>query len=348
MPKDHLDNEISVKAGVTNSGVEAKIKSRALSSVDRLLGSFFDRKSAPMESEAAEIRAKSAARIRILHEAERVVIDAMNSHPELAAEVLRSTFPGAAQKIANKSAVVEAALEDLALGSNPPPNPSENGPIEDDREDLDPVFLSRFERYAEDAGTDQVRAKWGRVLASEIRSPGTFSLKDLRVIDEIDSDAARVFEELCAHRLCDVVPICLSGELDFAKKAALVSADLLIEPGLSGQIRVMNISADELGNKLWVATFESQLLVVEGVPTELPDNETSPLIRNTETEFGIPVYVLTGVGVSISRLIENDQRAVFNRLADAMAEHIKPGLVHEYARVGKNRMRKKRTILSRI
>jgi hypothetical protein len=42
-------------------------------------------------------------------------------------------------------------------------------------------FLERFERYAQEASTKKLRQKWRRALSSEIREPGRFSLRVLRI-----------------------------------------------------------------------------------------------------------------------------------------------------------------------
>jgi hypothetical protein len=56
--------------------------------------------------------------------------------------------------------------------------------------------MNRFERFAEDASTDELRQRWGRVLSAEIRKPGTFSPKVLRIVDEIDQSTAAIFERV--------------------------------------------------------------------------------------------------------------------------------------------------------
>src|SRR5208283_1459027 len=54
--------------------------------------------------------------------------------------------------------------------------------------------LNIFERYAEDASSETMRALWARVLAGEIRRPGQFSLRTLRFMSELDATTAKLFE----------------------------------------------------------------------------------------------------------------------------------------------------------
>lgn len=39
---------------------------------------------------------------------------------------------------------------------------------------------------------------FGRILSSEIRKPGTFSIRTVRLISQLDNEAARLFQRLCS------------------------------------------------------------------------------------------------------------------------------------------------------
>jgi Protein of unknown function (DUF2806) len=79
---------------------------------------------------------------------------------------------------------------------------AETGPSE-----LSEEFMTRFETYAEGASTEDLRQRWGRILAREVKKPGTFSLKALRVIDELElqprsylsDSAALASQTTCRH-----------------------------------------------------------------------------------------------------------------------------------------------------
>jgi hypothetical protein len=61
--------------------------------------------------------------------------------------------------------------------------------------DVDDDWLNVFERYAEAASSQRFQDFWARVLAGQIRKPGTFSLRTLRFISELDADTAQLFEK---------------------------------------------------------------------------------------------------------------------------------------------------------
>lgn len=55
-----------------------------------------------------------------------------------------------------------------------------------------------------------------------MRKPGTFAGKVLRVIDEIDVTTAGLFERIARHRIGDILPKTLTGELSFSEQSPLV------------------------------------------------------------------------------------------------------------------------------
>ena len=61
--------------------------------------------------------------------------------------------------------------------------------------DVDDDWINVFERYAEAASSERFRDLWARVLAGQIRKSGTFSLRTLRFISELDADTAQLFEK---------------------------------------------------------------------------------------------------------------------------------------------------------
>ena len=56
---DHLSNEVRVSARISDSGLSASAKSRAIASFDRLIGSLLDVPTAKIESWANRIRKQS-------------------------------------------------------------------------------------------------------------------------------------------------------------------------------------------------------------------------------------------------------------------------------------------------
>jgi len=232
--EDHLDKETSASVEVTATGVKASARSRLVAAIDRLGGNIFEKWNAPMEAETALIRAEAASNIKLIEAVTELGIEKLRSDPELAARAIEARLGVIVRRQENKDAVVTVALEDLRAHPPSEEEASVGG------EKLDPDFLNRFERHAEDASSETLRAKWGKVLAAEVRKPGTFSPKVMRVVDELEATTAVLFERLCEHRLAEIVPKCLAWELLFHEQIALEISGLIIDPGphAQGQKRV--------------------------------------------------------------------------------------------------------------
>lgn len=116
----------------------------------------------------------------------------------------------------NREAVAVEAVADL--GESPAP---EDAAIDDE-------FLARFSAYAENATTEQMQKLFGRVLAGEIRKPGTFSLATLHTLSMIDQKVAKAVEEAAPWVLSGFLPT--GGAFASGEKFAIAS--ILEEAGL--------------------------------------------------------------------------------------------------------------------
>jgi hypothetical protein len=217
---DPLDKTTSIGAELTEAGVKLNAKSRAIAAADRLLGNLVDYVNLPVERRNVEERTKIEASRQLLEAMRDHAVSRIKSDPEFADRAVRNYLDRLMVRQENKDGVVRHAIEDLRRD---PTSSEEAGP------GLDPLFMNKIERHAEDATTEQLREKWGHVLAAEIRKPGTFSPKVLRVVDELDSEIALGFEQLCRSRLANMVPLCLTEELPVHTVAQFVEAGLLVE-----------------------------------------------------------------------------------------------------------------------
>ncbi|MCX8572667.1 DUF2806 domain-containing protein [Aminobacter sp. MET-1] len=318
--------EIGVSTELTPNGFSAKVKSRTASAWDRLWGSKVEKRSIPIEAENAEAKAISDGRVKMINALSEIGVERLKSDPEFAARAVENMFPSLLRRQDNKDAVLEVALEDLRQ------NPRSPGQDSSGSETLDDSFLNRFERYAEEATVDVLRAKWGKVLAAEIRAPGTFNAKVLRVVDELDAPTALLFERFCHHRLRDVVVKCLAGALSFEDQTRLVSSGLLVDPGLLGQQRMFAETTDNRGTPLWIMNFDIALVAILR-ETSIPKGELTP-IASGDGVPGVPVYVLTDVGYAVSSILQDRQEMAFATYFDQLAAFLAPAEVREYRNNG--------------
>ena len=66
----------------------------------------------------------------------------------------------------------------------------------DDSEVLSDDWLTKFERYAEDASSDQLRTLFAKLLAGEIRKPGDVSPITLHFVSMLDQKTATLIQRI--------------------------------------------------------------------------------------------------------------------------------------------------------
>lgn len=325
MSEDHLDKETSISAKVTATGVEAKARSRAVAAFDRLVGNLFEKWNAPAEAKVAEVRAISDARIKIIEAATDLGIKQLDADPEFTKRVVVGHLEAITRRQQNKEAVVSVALEDLRM--EPPTEEQASTGSENLNED----FLNRFERYAEDATGEELRAKWGKVLAAEIREPGTVSAKTMRVVDELDVSTALLFERVCQYRLKDALVKCLIGELSVTERAQLVSAGLLVDPGFTGHFRICSESYDSKGRSIWLLHLGIAMASF-GRHAKIPEHRQNevPPIQSQNTGPGMPIYLLTDVGVSVASILTNNEENTVAAYLNELSSFLDPEEVCEF------------------
>ncbi|XUY27814.1 DUF2806 domain-containing protein [Agrobacterium sp. rho-8.1] len=310
---DHLDKETGLSVALTESGVEAKAKSRTIAAIDRLGGNLLERLNILLEPKISRERAKIEGEAKIISAAAERAIKLIGSDNEFAARALASEFGNAVRKQINKDAVIETALEDLRA------NPPTDSQAESDPEELSEEFLSRFDDYASGASSEQLRERWGRVLASEIRHPGNFSRAVLRVIDEIDPRTAGIFEEVCENRVRDMLLKPLTGELHFDVNKRLVEAGLVVESGLG---HMNSFSATELqdGRPIWFMALGKMAVAFDRSKTV--SSGRGGIISMNSGALSVPVYVLTSVGLAVSAILEDKSEQAAHRFVDKLrSEH---------------------------
>ncbi len=58
-------------------------------------------------------------------------------------------------------------------------------------------WITRFFRIAEDISTDQMQTLWGKILAGEVKKPGSYSLRTLDLLKNITHKEAELFVRVC-------------------------------------------------------------------------------------------------------------------------------------------------------
>jgi len=73
-------------------------------------------------------------------------------------------------------------------------------PLTVSTEPVDPDWAVRFFNHAQDVGNEHMQLLWAKLLAGEVAKPGSFSPRTLRVVSDLTSREADLFETLCSIR----------------------------------------------------------------------------------------------------------------------------------------------------
>lgn len=309
---DHLSNEVSVEVSVTESGAKASLKSRLASAFDRLGGNLVDFVNIPLESANVRNRAKS--------DGERVLIEAVAKHgvqllgedPEFAKRAIDTHFGHLARTQKNKDAVLAEALEHLSNVTESPGGEEESVPPGD----LAPEFLDRFERYAAEASTQELRSRWGRVLAREVQTPGAMSNKAMRIVDELDPRTAQLFERVCGQaRVGGALLHSLIHDLKLPELLSLDEAGLINYSG-GGIIRFFKRSRGD--SQLLSIRFGEWGVSLRSDTIPKGSLEEGHAIGRSGEEISTSIIKLTDAGHAVASILPDHSEQILRKFIETL------------------------------
>lgn len=176
----------------------------------------------------------------------------------------------------------------------------------------DEDWISRFFASAQDVSSEQMQELWGRILAGEIKKPGSFSLRTLDFVRNLTKQDAALIEKLSnlafTHGTTAMIPVFDDGWLEkersiypmhhfiMGELGALYPSDLTFRQFLT-----------EEANKA-VLTSGHFILILEKEP---------PI-----SEVAIQVWKFTQVGQEVISLVAPDgDKALVDKLAKHYARH---------------------------
>jgi hypothetical protein len=161
---------------------------------------------------------------------------------------------------------------------------SSNKPIEDD-------WLFSWRENAGRVSTDELQDLWGRVLAGEVKQPGTYSIRTLEFLKSLSKAEAELISKAAGYVIADRI---YRNKEEFLEKDGLNFTQLLFlqDIGILSGVEASGIST----------TYKS----IE------PDRYFKPLVANSKImllehedsskEVKAEIYLLTRVGAEVLRL----------------------------------------------
>ncbi|WP_257670484.1 DUF2806 domain-containing protein [Parapedobacter tibetensis] len=190
MTEDSGLNKVTDVVSTLIDGMPAPIKRNFLKAFGRLSTAALDIPIAWLEGKADEIRASSQARIQIIKsegvkfstqvEIPQAYID--KASEKYAAKIIREQI--------NLDVISQKAAEELS-------NENFTNPDDSDKE-ISEDWLNEFETNARQMSSEEMRFIFSKILANEAKSPGNFSVRTMRLISQLDNQAAKLFQKLCS------------------------------------------------------------------------------------------------------------------------------------------------------
>jgi hypothetical protein len=154
--------------------------------VGTLIGKVAEWPAALIDGKIQVVKADAAAKVKITEALAEAAAVAASQDPALVGRALNQWTHRLIREQKNREEVVRLALDEI---TKDPPQES-NGVVDDD-------WLDIFSRYAERRSDLEMRAYLARVLAGEIRRPGSFSPAAIEVLAKVTTYTAALFRSFC-------------------------------------------------------------------------------------------------------------------------------------------------------
>jgi len=199
--KDPSNDEFAALGALVEYGSQLSlplpVKKNLLKALDQLCSAAVDIPIAWLEGLAAERRAETEGRLKVIRTAADKIASGSGSLSEYAEVASRRAAAKIVREQVNLQKIAEIAVSDIASSRLLLEKPEQEARSEEKTE-VGSEWLNAFEREASEKTSDEMRAMFGKVLAEEIRRPTSFSVKTVRLIGQLDPHVAKLFQRLCS------------------------------------------------------------------------------------------------------------------------------------------------------
>jgi hypothetical protein len=180
----------NVVSGLLHS-VPAVVVKNAIKAVGRLSTAAVSIPAAWFEGKAAEAKAESQARVKLIRRSADQIAQQMQTDPEYVRAAANKFAEKIVRERVNLDQITEIAVAELSGQEESATAAEEAPPISDD-------WLNVFEAEAGQMSSEQMQLLFGKILAGEIRKPSSYSIKTLKLMSQLDNHAAVLFKLFCS------------------------------------------------------------------------------------------------------------------------------------------------------
>jgi len=174
------------------TGIPTPIRKNFFKAFGQLCTAAVDIPVAWLESQSAEIRALNEARIKLIKKEG----EEFYNKTEVSAEYVAK----ASSKYASKIIKEQLNLDEITLNAA---NNLASDKVEDNQnvEVINEDWLNEFESHARLKSSEDMKTIFGKILSGEISNPGKFSIRTVKLISQLDNQAAKLFQKLCSQTI---------------------------------------------------------------------------------------------------------------------------------------------------
>ncbi len=153
------------------------------------------------EADALVIEAEGHAEATMLIVSEQEKARELMASPQTTSRTSLTISDGIEQRVRfqeekrqrNIASVVQGAADELGDGEVPDHDPDHD-------------WTARFFSDVQDVSNEEMQGLWSKILAGEVKKPGSTSIKTLEILRNLDKDIAKLFQNICSN--------CIFLELD--------------------------------------------------------------------------------------------------------------------------------------
>lgn len=187
------------------------------------------------------------------------------------------------RKFNNASAVVKAAESNFTKGEKVSSDP------------VSQSWVNRFFDIAENISEQDIQEIWGKILAGEVKQPGSYSLRTLDTLQYLTHEDAELFARVVKYYLASGFIVNEDFSMTLVERMRLVDSGLLL--------------SEDLVKKWQIEPHKEELVKIDNNYFFRLINETDKIVR-----CSCGVEKMTTAGIELMRLLPQEDRSDFYSL----------------------------------
>jgi hypothetical protein len=277
----------------------------------RLVSSGLGNLSERLDASSQRIAARSKAETALINRVKQYLSAAPDIPPDLQSRALEHALGEAIIAQSNREKILELTVDEVNKTEETTQTTDKK---EDAKAEIDTDWLNLFTKYAETKSNEDVQKIWARILASEIRTPGSTSLRTLEFLASVDTTEANrivhafsyVINSAFIPHFIDNKGYLLYSELLFLQEVGIITGAF----GLGGpQFQMGSTTPDQYVS---VLEYFKKIAILSG-----PDSKK---------RVDIPAYPLTELGRQVFAISETS-KPVYDYFEEFCKNLPKAGLI---------------------